>query len=272
MQRLARVHQRENRMRRSRCLGETAEDQLQLAGIGRDVADGEQPGRTGGTGGRIDGNMVALEVQPPLRRSARGFATARRTAAGRPLRAGVRLRPGRWRSPPPNWSTSIRLQAVQLKRNHHLDAARLRQRSHPVDALRCGAKLVATVDDRHLRRDFGQRQRPVDGGIAASRNDHAAAAEVVASGQPGTACHARAPAPRIARCRAAAGDSARKRRRRRRRSPLSPPRRRRRCSPPASRRLFPPTAVTCRPRWKTGLNGAACSKSFSTRSAARMRG
>ena len=43
-----------------------------------------------------------------------------------------------------------------------------------------GAEFRPAVDDHDLRRHLGQRQRPVDRGIAAAGDDHALAAEILA--------------------------------------------------------------------------------------------
>src|SRR6185437_3201898 len=47
VQRLAGVHDRVHGVGCDRCFGEALEDQLELAGIGRDVADGEHAGQAG---------------------------------------------------------------------------------------------------------------------------------------------------------------------------------------------------------------------------------
>src|SRR4051794_16627760 len=49
-----------------RRLVESGQDQLELAGIGADVANGENPGLVGGELGRVDRDQVAIEVEPPL--------------------------------------------------------------------------------------------------------------------------------------------------------------------------------------------------------------
>src|SRR6202043_3930212 len=67
MQRLAGMDQREDRMRRLRRLGKPAEDELELAGICRNVADGEDAGLRALAGGGIDGNVVLHEIEAPSR-------------------------------------------------------------------------------------------------------------------------------------------------------------------------------------------------------------
>src|SRR4051794_2990018 len=65
VQRLARIYQRMNRVRRDRGLGEARQDQLELARIGRDVANREDTGPRRRAGRRIDADMVVLDIKPP---------------------------------------------------------------------------------------------------------------------------------------------------------------------------------------------------------------
>src|SRR6185312_10599733 len=65
MQRLARIYQRMDRVRRERGLGETRQDQLELARIGRNVADREDSGARGRAARRIDADVVLLDLEPP---------------------------------------------------------------------------------------------------------------------------------------------------------------------------------------------------------------
>src|SRR3954454_22501869 len=65
MQRLARIYQRMDRVRRERGLGEARQDQLELARIGRDVADREDSGARGRATRRIDADMMVLDIEPP---------------------------------------------------------------------------------------------------------------------------------------------------------------------------------------------------------------
>ena len=57
------MDQRIGRARGNRGFGEAGQDQLQLAGIGDDVADGEDAGLAGRGGRGIDGDLVVLEEQ-----------------------------------------------------------------------------------------------------------------------------------------------------------------------------------------------------------------
>src|SRR5260221_5513056 len=61
MQRLAGMDERIDGMRRHRRLGEAREDELELVGIGGDIADREDASRRGCRGRRIDRNVGALE-------------------------------------------------------------------------------------------------------------------------------------------------------------------------------------------------------------------
>src|SRR6266851_3472009 len=65
MQRLAGMDERMDRMRCQRRLGEAGEDQLELAGVGRDIADREDPRPRGGAGRRIDADPVVIEPEIP---------------------------------------------------------------------------------------------------------------------------------------------------------------------------------------------------------------
>ena len=60
MQRLAGMNQRMDGVRCHRGFGEALQDEFQLAGIGGDVADGENAGAVGGAGGGGHGDMIAL--------------------------------------------------------------------------------------------------------------------------------------------------------------------------------------------------------------------
>src|SRR5262245_37192119 len=66
MQDLARKHQGMDRMGRGRRLGKSGEDQLQLAGISRDVADGEDAALAALAGRRRHRDVMLVEVQAPL--------------------------------------------------------------------------------------------------------------------------------------------------------------------------------------------------------------
>ena len=84
------------RVRRERRLGEAGQDQLQLAGIGGDVADGEDAGLAGRAGRRIDRDVVALQRQAPVGDRAQSSSPGRRTAAAhRPRAAASRRRASR---------------------------------------------------------------------------------------------------------------------------------------------------------------------------------
>ena len=74
------------------------------------------------------------------------------------------------------------LQAVELVGHDEVDLAGLGQRLQPGLALGRGAELVAAMDHRDALGDLGQRQRPVDGGVAAAGDHHALAAEIFAVG------------------------------------------------------------------------------------------
>jgi hypothetical protein len=64
--RALRVDQLGDRERGQRRLVEAADDQLLLARIGVDVADGEDPGRRGLEARRVDDNLLFLERQAPV--------------------------------------------------------------------------------------------------------------------------------------------------------------------------------------------------------------
>src|SRR6266568_7597205 len=70
MQRFAGMDERMDRVRRERGLGKAREDQLELAGIGGDVADRENPRPRGGAGRGVDADPMVVEVEPPCRERA----------------------------------------------------------------------------------------------------------------------------------------------------------------------------------------------------------
>ena len=89
MQRLARMDQRMDRMRRQRRLGEARQDQLELAGIGGDVADREDPGPRGRAGRRDRRRCgCASKARPPWPPAGRDRWRGRKTATGNRPRAG----------------------------------------------------------------------------------------------------------------------------------------------------------------------------------------
>src|SRR5207302_9652347 len=67
MERLSGMDEWVDGMRRHRRLGEAREDELQLALVSGDIADGEDAGHRGSAGRGIDDDVVALEVEAPLR-------------------------------------------------------------------------------------------------------------------------------------------------------------------------------------------------------------
>ena len=271
MQRLARMQQREDGMRGDRRLGEAGEDQLQLAGIGGDVADGEDAGRAGSARWPDRRRRGCARGSGPSRRSGPGSATGRRTAAARRPRAAA--------SPPSRSATitaaswpSAPLQAVQLVGDHHLDASRLGQRPHPAHALRRGAELVAAVHDADLRRHLGQRRAPSRPPNRRRRRSPRAGRGSPRGGSTRYGRHARWPpleASMPVERRPVRPEGA---------DPGGDDHRRAASMRVAARVVtrqaacrLGASAVTCWPRWKTGLNGAACSSSLSIRSAPRMR-
>src|SRR5258706_2326368 len=66
MQLLAGEDERPDGMRRERRLGEARQDELQLAGVAGDVADGEDAGNAGAAARRIDADVMALEIEAPF--------------------------------------------------------------------------------------------------------------------------------------------------------------------------------------------------------------
>src|SRR5215213_3624993 len=60
------IHVAMHLLRRQRALVEAGEDQLQLARIGVDVADGEDAGNVGLELLRVDWDQVLVQVQPPI--------------------------------------------------------------------------------------------------------------------------------------------------------------------------------------------------------------
>jgi len=70
---------------------------------------------------------------------------------------------------------------VQLVGDHQFDAAVIGELLQSGRRLRRGAKPRPAMDDHDPVGDFSQRQGPVDGRIAAARDDDPAAAEILAS-------------------------------------------------------------------------------------------
>src|SRR5688572_4622832 len=177
MQRLARMDQRIDAVRGHRGLGEAAQDELQLAGIARDVADGEDAGRARRTGLGRDRDMVVVEVEAPtgdrpeIHREAEerqqhiGLQLADLAVEGRDI-DGAEL--------------AVRaFERMQLVGHHQLDLPLLRQLLHARDRFRRAAELRAAVDDVKFLSDAGKRQGPVERGIAAAGDHHALAAHVL---------------------------------------------------------------------------------------------
>ncbi len=70
---------------------------------------------------------------------------------------------------------SIAVERMQLVGNHQVDGARRGQGFQATDAVGRRAELAAAVDDGDRCGDLDQRQRPVDGGVAAAGDDDPAA-------------------------------------------------------------------------------------------------
>ena len=112
-------------------------------------------------GDRAERHRQAEERQQHIGLDAPGRAVERGDGDGRQLALGA-------------------LQRVELVGHDEVDLAGLDQRLQPGLALGRGAELVAAMDHRDALGDLGQRQRPVDGGVAAARDHHALAAETFA--------------------------------------------------------------------------------------------
>src|SRR5690606_37972622 len=90
MEALVRSDEGMDRVRGGGGFGETGEDQLQLVPVRRDVADGEYAGRAGLAGRRVDVDMVAVELQPPLR-GRHQIPSAAVAATAKPVRISFSL-------------------------------------------------------------------------------------------------------------------------------------------------------------------------------------
>src|ERR1700760_818151 len=78
----------------------------------------------------------------------------------------------------PGWLVAA--EAGELVRHDHVDLAGLGQRLELGLAVGRGAELVAAMNDGHAAGDLGERQRPVDGTVAAARDHHPLAAKRLA--------------------------------------------------------------------------------------------
>ena len=76
-------------LRHQRTFVESGQDQLQLAGIGVDVADRENAGHIGLERGGLDRHQIVLERDAPVRH--------RTELHGQPEERPYRTRPSRWR-------------------------------------------------------------------------------------------------------------------------------------------------------------------------------
>ena len=180
MQLLVRMDQLVDRVRGQGRLGEARQDQLELARVGRDVADGENAGLVGLAGRRIDGDKLAIELEAPVRdrpelhrQPEKGQQHLGLEPPGLALEARHHHRLER---------AVVAFERVQLVGDDDLDhRARRGQGLHARHAFRGAAELGPTVDHVDLARDLGQREHPVERRIPAAGDDHALAPEVFAA-------------------------------------------------------------------------------------------
>jgi hypothetical protein len=165
-----------DRVRRHRRLREALQDELELARIGGHVADGEHARKVGPAGRGIDRDVAAVEPQPPLRdgpefhrQAEEGQQVVRRH---RP-RFALERRQHHAREARP-----VALQRAELVGHGHLDLAARRRLLQPRGALRRGAEFGTAVHHGDPG-DALERQRPVHRRVAAARDHHALAGELL---------------------------------------------------------------------------------------------
>ena len=226
MQRLARMHDREDRVRRDCRLGKPLQDQLQLA---RD----RSPRRRSRT--RLAGSLRRSPDRPsrgaapapaPRRRSARDPWTIRRTAAARPPASRRARRAGRHLDRGQHAARAV--QRLQLVGNDHLDLAPRGRGIELRGTLRRGAEFGAAMHHRDRAGDVRAAPAPSPPPNRRRRRSPRACRADPRAGARNTAPRR---SPRTRPSPPAAAGSARTRRRRRRRSPpWRAPRRRDRCA------------------------------------------
>ena len=156
-------------LRRQRGFMKAREDELQLAGIAVDVADGEDAGRRGLEGFGADADQVLVEIEAPFGhwpKLHRQAEEGQHRIAGDVENAAVialHRRGGKvWR---------LALQARDLAELQR-DLAFSHHGPHPFDGMRRGAELVATVQQGQAPGDGAEVQRPVKRRIAAADDQH----------------------------------------------------------------------------------------------------
>ena len=154
---------------------EAGQDQLQLAGIGVDVADREDAGHVGLKGAGVDRDQVVLELQAPIgdRAELHGQAEERQHRIALDLRdrVVVELDGGAF---------ELAISTLQLGdlADLEIELAGSHQLTHLLDRMRRAAEFVAAMHQRHALADRVEVQRPVERGVAAADDQDVLAAEV----------------------------------------------------------------------------------------------
>ena len=166
----------ERLLRHQRGLVEAGEDQLELARIGIDVADGEDAGDAGLERAGVGRDQLVLHLQPPFGDRAELHGEAEERKHGIELDA-------RFRSVVSLHRHGGERAVGAFERGHLADleihVAGRDQRAHLVHAVGRAAEVVAPVHQRETLRNRLQIERPVERRVAAADDQQALVAELL---------------------------------------------------------------------------------------------